>query len=103
MHKDPTSYSWITYVLVGFLAIWGGVVGWIRKRNAGMARPFNIMELIGELLTSAFAGILTFWLCEAAEVNPLITAALIGISGHMGSRGIFLIEKWAEEKFSKLD
>jgi hypothetical protein len=100
-HKDPASYSWITYVLVSALSAWGGIVGWLRKRNEGATRPFNFMELVGEVLTSAFAGILTFWLCEASDINPLVTAALVGISGHMGSRAIYHMETWAEARFPR--
>lgn len=59
------------------------------------------MELVGEVLTSAFAGILTFWLCEASDINPLVTAALVGISGHMGSRAIYHMETWAEARFPR--
>jgi hypothetical protein len=47
-------------------------------------------------VTSAFAGLITFWLCEWAVVHPLLTAALVGISGHMGSRAIFKLERLAE-------
>ena len=101
--KDPLTYGLITYVWVAALSAWGGVVGWIRKRRDGHARPFSFTELVGEIMTSAFAGVLTFWLCEAAGFNPLITAALIGISGHMGSRAIFHLERWAEERFSLRD
>lgn len=101
--KDPTTYSWLTYLLVAALSAWGGIVSWIRKRNDGETRPFNIMELIGEILTSAFAGVLTFWLCEASGIQPLVTAALVGISGHMGSRAIYHIESWAESRFVKRD
>lgn len=97
--KDPTTYSLITYAWVFILSAWGGAVNFLRKTKAGQARPFNFMELIGELMTSAFAGVLTFWLCQAAEINNLITAALVGISGHMGSRAIFHFEKWAESRF----
>ena len=97
--KDPTTYSLITYAWVSTLAAWGGVVNFIRKTQDGVARPFNITELVGEILTSAFAGVLTFWLCEAAGFSGLITAALVGISGHMGSRAIFQMEQWAESKF----
>ena len=97
--KDPTTYSWITYAWVFALSAWGGTVNFIRKIRAGDVRPFNIMELVGELITSAFAGVITFWLCAAADMNSLITAALVGISGHMGSRAIFRFEKWASAKF----
>lgn len=98
--KDPTTYAWVTYVYVAGLAAWGGLVSWLRKRRAGEVRPFNFMELVGELVTSAFAGVITFWLCEYTATPPLITAALVGISGHMGSRAIFQLEKLVEKKGS---
>jgi hypothetical protein len=99
--KDPTTYSLITYAWVAALSAWGGTVNWLRKRKAGDTRPFNFMELVGELMTSAFAGVLTFWLCEASGIHPLISAALVGISGHMGSRAIYHMEMWAESHFKK--
>ena len=59
---------------------------------------YSLVEFIGEVSTSAFAGVITFWLCEAGGINPLITAALVGVSGHMGSRAIFHLETWAQGK-----
>jgi len=97
--KDPSNYPLITYIWVLGLAALGGAVNFVRKVKEGTARAFNITEFIGELMTSGFAGLLTFWLCEAADLNKLLSAVLIGISGHMGSRAIFRIEKWAEDKF----
>jgi hypothetical protein len=41
---------------------------------------------------------ITFWLCEAAQFNPLVTAALVGISGHMGSQAIYQLERWAQKR-----
>lgn len=99
--KDPTTYSWLTYIYVSILAGWGGLVSWLQKRALGVVRPFNVVELVGEIVTSAFAGIITFWLAEAAGIDPLVTAALVGISGHMGSKAIFQFETWAESKFSQ--
>lgn len=98
--KDPTSYALATYLWVSILSAWGGIVNWMRKRRGEVARPFNFMELVGEIMTSAFAGVLTFWLCEASGIQPLITAALVGISGHMGSRAIYHMETWAETRFA---
>ena len=48
-----------------------------------------------------FAGLITFWLCEAAQFNPLVTAALVGISGHMGSQAIYQLERWAQTRLGK--
>lgn len=97
--KDPTSYTILTYAWVMFLSAWGGLVNFIGRVKTGEARAFNFIELIGELFTSAFAGVLTFWMCEAAGINSLITAAMVGISGHMGSRAIFQLEKLAQSRF----
>ena len=74
------------------LSAWGGVVSFLGKVRTGAARPFNLVEFVGELTTSAFSGLLTFWGCEAAEIDPLWTAVLVGISGHMGARTLYQIE-----------
>lgn len=99
LEKDPTNYSWITYAWVLVVSIAGGTVSFTRKMRQGAVRIFNLTEFIGEIITSGFAGVLTFWLCEWSGVAPLLTAVLVGISGHMGSRAIFGMEKWAERRY----
>jgi len=99
--KDPTTYSLVTYAWVFFLSAWGGFINFWGKVKRGDARFLNITELIGELMTSAFAGIMTFYLCEAASIDALLTAAMVGISGHMGSRAIFMFEKWLEDRIKR--
>ena len=101
--KDPASFSLITYAWVIGLSALGGFVSFSRKMKAGNARVWNFVELIGELATSAFAGIITFWLCNAAGFQPLYTAACVGIAGHAGSRALFQFERWAASKFPHPD
>jgi NhaP-type Na+/H+ and K+/H+ antiporter len=90
--KDPTSYQLLTYLWVMVLAAWGGIASYIRRVRSGAAEKFSFMELIGEIVISGFTGVLTFWLCELAGFPGLLTAAFVGISGHMGSRAIALME-----------
>jgi len=99
--KSPETYSFITYGWVFALAILGGVVSFMRKIQQGHSRAFNLIEFIGEIVTSAFAGVLTFWMCEHASLSPLVTAAFVGISGHMGSRALFMFEEYLQAKFPK--
>lgn len=99
--KSPEAYSFITYGWVFALAILGGVVSFMRKLQEGHTRVFNLVEFIGEIVTSAFAGVLTFWMCEHASLSPLVTAAFVGISGHMGSRALFMAEGWLTKQFPK--
>jgi hypothetical protein len=97
--KDPNTYAWLTYAWVVFLSVWGGFVSFYRKLKSGRARAFNVMELIGELTTSAFAGVLTFLFCGYAQIDGMLTAAFVGIAGHMGSRAIAQMEDWASKRF----
>lgn len=92
--KDPTSYSLITYAWVMGLSIVGGLVSYMHKLRIGSPRAFSVLEFAAELVTAGFTGVITFWLCESSGISPLMTAVLVGISGHMGSRAIILFEKF---------
>lgn len=93
--RDPLAYPWVTYAWVILLAVAGGVANFVAKVRAGETRPFNFVELVGEMFVAGFVGVLTFLLCEYASVDRLLSAVFIGISGHMGSRALFLLERWA--------
>lgn len=90
--KDPLSYSMLTYIWIFALAMFGGVANYVRKMN-GQAMKFSLFAMLGDLVVSAFAGLVAFFLCESAAVNPMAEAALVGMSGHMGSRSIFALEQ----------
>jgi hypothetical protein len=99
---DPMAYPLITYVWVFVWSAFGGIVSFIQKVKAGHARVFNLAEFVGELCTSAFVGLLTFWLCQSQGISPLNTAIAVSISGHMGTRALFMLEKNLERRvFSK--
>lgn len=97
--KDPMDYSLRQYGFILGIALLGGLVGWAGKVRKGEISAFSLNHLVGELATSALAGLLCFWLCEWAGVAPLLTAALTGIFGHMGTRGLSMLEEWGKSKF----
>jgi len=94
--KNPESFQLITYAWVIGLSILGGIVSFFQKVKKGQTRIFNIVEFIGEVVTSAFVGIVTFYLCQASHMDELTTAGIVAISGHMGSRALFLLERYIE-------
>lgn len=98
--RDPLDYPLQQYAFILAVALLGGLVSWYSKVRAGKLQAWNLMHLIGELATSAFAGLLAFWLCAWAGANPLVTAALVGIAGHMGARAIAVFEDWAQRRFA---
>jgi len=91
-HKSPLSYSLAEYGLILAIAMLGGFVRWYNAMKRGETVGYDLRGLVGELGTSAFIGILTFWACEALEIQPLIGYALAGMAGHAGVAGLI----WAE-------
>ncbi len=89
----------LTYAWVFGLAMLGGAASFVRRVRSGQARYSNIIELIGELVVSSFAGLVTFFLCRTANFDGALSAAFIAISGHMGTRIIFKFEAYLVKKF----
>ncbi len=90
--KDPSSLSWLIYAWMIGLSILGGLVNFAGRASRHQTTWRDYAGLATELLTSIFVGILTFWLCEWRDFPPLLTAALVGVSAHMGTRAIFQLE-----------
>ena len=89
----------LTYAWVLGLATLGGAASFVRRVRSGESKYSNIIELIGELVVSAFAGLVTFFLCRTANFDEMLTAAFIAISGHMGTRIIFIFEAYLVKRF----
>jgi len=99
--KTPLSYSLNEYGVVLATALLGGLANWYTKAKSDPS-GYSAAALIGELCVSAFAGVIAFWLCEYFELQPLLTAAAVGMAGHAGARGLDWLErhlrKSAEQK-----
>lgn len=99
--KDPFSYTLVTYFWVLGISVFGGISAYIRKIRQGIISRFSLHELIGEMVISAFVGIVTFYLCEYAHIYGALSAALIAIASHMGSRAILIFETAADRAFKR--
>lgn len=100
--KAPFNYSLRDYGFILAIAILGGLVSWFAKVRRKEVPAWGVHQLIGELATSAFAGLLAFWICEWANFPQLLTLSLVGISGHMGTLAIQNFERFAARKFGVL-
>jgi hypothetical protein len=99
--RNPLSYSLREYGLILAIAMLGGFVRWYNAVRRGQSAAYDLRILVGELFTSAFIGILTFWACEAMNVQPLITAALAGMAGHAGVSGLLWAERVLKRFFER--
>ena len=97
--KGPLDYSLKQYGLVLGFALLGGFVAWYGKVRKGILPAWSINHLVGELVSSAFAGLLCFWMCEWANFPQLLTAAFTGVAGHMGTRAIGMFETLMARKY----
>ena len=97
--KDPVDYPWLTYLFVIAFSCWGGIVTLIQRYRLYKERRFSIIEVIGELAISAFAGMLVYYFCTWLGLEGNLRSGLVGVAGHMGSRVIFMIEQAVKAKF----
>ena len=74
-------------------------MNFMRKVQSGQTRAWDYVAFVAEIATSAFTGVITFYLCERTGLDPLTTAALVGISGHMGSRALVMFESVLRARF----
>lgn len=76
---------------VFLLAIAGGLVRFVRqcnKSNKKLSPITIVLRLVGELIISGFADVITFYLCEYWNFDGLLTAVMVAISGHLGGSAI---------------
>lgn len=99
--KTPLSYSLKEYGLVLATALLGGLASWWMKVRSGEIPMWSPSALIGELSVSAFAGLIAFWLCEYMNFHPLLSAAVVGMAGHAGARGLTWLEIVGKRRIEK--
>ena len=75
------------YLSTIFLSMWGGVANHVTTLRNGR-KKFQLKELIFDFVVSTFAGLITFYFCRSAGISETMSAVLIAISGHMGTRAI---------------
>lgn len=100
-YKDPSNWPVITWLLALALSMLGGLVKFL---NTIKSSPFNwssLFRLVTQLVTSAFAGLLTLSACNYAKIDPQMSAILIAISGHMGIEAITELEKIVKRFFNR--
>lgn len=100
-NKTPADYSVNEYGIYLGVALLGGAVSWLNKMIKGDASALDLMRLVGELATSAFVGLIFYFGCEYFAVHPLLTFCIVALSGHMGTRALRWLERFATKVGAK--
>lgn len=86
----------LTYVTVLILACFGGVVDFLEKLHRTEVKPpmkTILFSLLVKLMSSAFAGLLMYWILEWRADNGVVvlsglSAMSISISGYLGIQAV---------------
>lgn len=74
-------YGWLTYLWVVGVSLWGGIVSFFEKKG----EPFSWVRLFAHLSSASFAGMMTFYICQAGHVPEPLTGVFCGVAAHMGT------------------
>lgn len=83
---DFMSGGWLTYAGVVGISIWGGVTHYL---STGV--PFTWRSLTAQLMSSSFAGMMTFFGCQYAGISGPLTGVLCGVAAHMGTPALIAL------------
>jgi hypothetical protein len=95
------SKNFLVILWVSTLSVFGAITSYIRKVKAGKIERFSISELVGDIAISFFLGVVTFLLCKSAGFDEYLTAGLVGLASHMGTRGIVMLEDFVPKVICK--
>jgi hypothetical protein len=96
--KNPLNYSLKEYAAVLFMTLLGGFAGWYAKVRKGEVPMSSLFALIGEMATSALAGLGAFFVCDYLGVPIGVTASFAGLCGYMGGRAIEVAERYLQKR-----
>lgn len=98
-HLDPEHVPSSTYLWVLIWSGLGGLASFLQRVRNNEIRHGFVVEFIADTIYSAFAGVMAFFLCQHMQYDDMLTAIIIGISGHMGARAIISLEQSITERF----
>ena len=85
--------TYLPFLTTLLLSFWGGTVSHIQKLRKNSAK-FKWQEYWYDLIICSFAGLLTHFFCMYANIDGWLSAILISISAHMGTRAISKFERF---------
>ena len=91
--RDPSLFSKelieygsevLTYVWVIAISAWGGAVSFFKKNT----KEKTVAKFLIHIFSSSFIGMLTYFLCEYANMPSPLKGAFVGLAGYMGTQAI---------------
>ena len=96
----PEWNQYLAVLWVFILSVWGGTVHTIKRLREGVIEKFTFREWIMDVVTSGFIGFVTYSLCKYAGFDEWLSAVMIGIASHQGTRGLLIIEQFITRRIT---
>lgn len=90
--SDAGIWTWIFLIVTITL---GATVRYVKTLKQ---KPFKLMNLVIELVVSAFVAIMAGLICAAMEIDYIWSFAIIGMSSHQATRALYLIQNLVNKK-----
>ncbi len=87
------------YLGLVVFAVVGGLMNYLGRVQRGEI-SFKILPLLAELSVSGFAGLLAALVATSMSFSTEMVYFFAGISGHLGARGIFLMQLVVAKKLN---
>lgn len=85
-------------IVIAFASLLSGFAQFYLKVKAGVSR-YSITELVGECVISGSAG-MTVGLLLIDHVSQPVAIGASSVAAHMGTRAIYMLEKFLSNKFN---
>lgn len=90
MLKDNVAIIWVFAI-----SIFGGTASYLGKIRQNK-EEWKFINLAMDIIISCFVGLITYYLCLYQEIHGAMQGAIVGISAHMGTRAIVILENRLE-------
>lgn len=84
-NENPFIYPLSTYLFVIGLSCISGAIKSI-SNVVYKKQPFNLLQLISDMLTGGLAGLMAFWICDSMNIVDSKMYVAVTIAGIMGIR-----------------
>ena len=85
----------LPFMYATILALWGGFVQYANRVRVGEKWSWSALSL--DLTVCSFAGVISFFFCQAAEIYGWKAAIVIAVSAHEGTRAIGLMTRFRDK------
>src|ERR1700743_1932736 len=93
-NQSVFTYPLMTYLGIMALAAFAGGVRYFNTKG-----DFKVMYLVRDCVTSAFNGLVAFWVCDYKHISGSLMLVIVSVAAMMGARAWNELENYLRMRF----